>query len=64
MQHLIFAVDSLEAAMELKDMLWEQLEVRGEVELIPQEHSKYRLNVISEKTLSTQQLEKLPGKLI
>jgi hypothetical protein len=57
-------VDSRDAAIALKDMIWDQFGVRGEVELIPQEHEKYRVNVISEKTLSTSQLEKLPGKLV
>ena len=64
MQHLIFSVDSHEEALELKNLLWNRFDVRGEVELIPQEHSKYRINVISEKSLSAQQLDKLPGKLV
>lgn len=62
MQHLTFGVDSLAEANQLKDILWDTYRVRGEVELIPQEHSKYRVNVISEKDLTPAQLEKLPGK--
>ena len=64
MQHLTFSVDSHQKAIELKDMIWDQIGVRGEVELIMQEHEKYRVNVISEKALTTAQLEKLPGKLV
>ena len=45
-------------------MIWAQIGVRGEVELIMQEHDKYRVNVISEKALTTAQLDKLPGKLV
>ncbi|MCL4318574.1 MAG: hypothetical protein M1596_01555 [Firmicutes bacterium] len=64
MQHLTFSVDSHQKAIELKDMIWDQIGVRGEVELIMQEHDKYRVNVISEKALTTAQLDKLPGKLV
>ncbi len=64
MQHLIFSVDSRSQAIALKDMIWDQFGVRGEIELISQEHEKYRVNVISEISLTTSQLEKLPGKLV
>lgn len=62
LQHLTFGVDSLTEAQNLKNILWDSYEVRGEVEIIPQEHDKYRVNVISEKDLTPSQLEKLPGK--
>ncbi len=62
MQHLTFALETWEEANRLKDMLWNDYSVRGELEMIPQENGRYRLMAISEKDLTAEQLAALPGK--
>jgi hypothetical protein len=62
LQHLTFALESWDEANQLKDMLWNMYNVRGELETIPQEHGRYRLIAISEKDLTADQLAALPGK--
>ncbi len=61
MQQFSLVLESKDEAHEVVSMLWNKLNIRGEIEVIPLE-DKVKLDVISEKDLTPQQLEKLPGK--
>ncbi|MCY0877850.1 MAG: hypothetical protein OWU84_02750 [Firmicutes bacterium] len=61
MQKFSLLLDSEEKAREVIDLLWNRWGVRGEIELMPME-GQYKLDVITEKDLTNQQIEKLPGK--
>ncbi|MHB1953608.1 MAG: hypothetical protein ACYCOU_07625 [Sulfobacillus sp.] len=61
MQQFSLLLESREEADQVVSMLWDKLSIRGEIEVIPLE-GKVKLDVISEKDLTPQQLEKLPGK--
>ncbi|NMP22842.1 hypothetical protein [Sulfobacillus harzensis] len=63
MQKFSLMLDSEQAAREVMDLLWDKWGVRGEMELVPME-GHYKLDVVSEKDLSPQQMEKLPGKRV
>lgn len=54
-------LDTKEEAEAATDLLWNKLGVRGEIAMIPLE-GKFKLDVITEKDLTAQQMEKLPGK--
>lgn len=61
MQQFSLVLGSREEANDLVFTLWNKMNIRGEIEVIPLE-DKVKLDVISEKDLTPQQLEKLPGK--
>lgn len=61
MQKFSLMLESEEKAREVVDLLWNTWGVRGEIELVPLE-GQFKLDIIAEKDLTNQQLEKLPGK--
>lgn len=61
MQKFSLLVDSEDEARECVRLLWDEWGMRGEIELVPLE-GQYKVDVVSEKDLTTAQLEKLPGK--
>ncbi|MCY0897763.1 MAG: hypothetical protein OWU33_02305 [Firmicutes bacterium] len=61
MQKFSLLLESEEKAREVIDLLWNRWGVRGEVELVPLD-GQYKVDVITEKDLTNQQMEKLPGK--
>ncbi|MCL5116366.1 MAG: hypothetical protein M1272_04365 [Firmicutes bacterium] len=61
MQKFSLLLDSEDQAREVMELLWNSWGVRGEMELVPLE-DRFKLDVITEKDLTNQQLEKLPGK--
>lgn len=61
MQKFSLLLESEAKAREALDLLWNAMGVRGEIELVPME-GQYKVHVISEKDLTPQELEKLPGK--
>jgi hypothetical protein len=60
-QKFSLLLESEEKAREVIDLLWNRWGVRGEVELVPLD-GQYKVDVITEKDLTNQQMEKLPGK--
>lgn len=61
MQKFSLVVESEQECQDVIDQLWNRLGVRGELEVIPME-GKIKMDIISEKDLTAQQMEKLPGK--
>ncbi|MCL8207717.1 MAG: hypothetical protein K6V97_06565 [Actinomycetia bacterium] len=61
MQFFGLIVDSAEEAEAAVDRLWNQLRVRGEIQ-VRRLDGKFKIDVIAERDLSAAQLEKLPGK--
>jgi hypothetical protein len=59
-QHFSLVVEE-SGLQEALDRLWDKLQVRGEVMARPMD-GKFRLDIISERDLTSAQLEKLPGK--
>ncbi len=61
MQQFSLVLESHEEADQAVTLLWHKMGIRGEIEVVPLE-GKIKLDIISEKDLTPQQLEKLPGK--
>ncbi|MDA8192428.1 MAG: hypothetical protein M0Z53_00325 [Thermaerobacter sp.] len=61
MQKFSLVLESFEKAEQATDLLWRQMGVRGEIEVIPL-NGQVKVDVVSEKELTAAQLEKLPGK--
>ena len=61
MQKISVFLESEDKARDAIELLWNTWGIRGEIEMVPLE-GQYKLDIISEKDLSSQQLEKLPGK--
>lgn len=61
MQKISVFLESEDKARAAIELLWNTWGIRGEIEMVPLE-GQYKLDIISEKDLSSQQLEKLPGK--
>lgn len=61
MQKFSLLLESEEKAREVMDLLWNTWGVRGEMELLPMD-GQYKLDVVSQKDLTPQQMENLPGK--
>ena len=61
MQHFSVVVDNEGQVNEAIARIWDKLQVRGELTVRPLD-GKCKIEVISERDLTTAQLEKLPGK--
>ncbi len=61
MQKFSILVETEAEARDAVHLLWDTWGVRGEIELVPMD-GRYKLDIIAEKDLTSQQLEKLPGK--
>jgi hypothetical protein len=61
MQHFSLTVDAAALDAAIREM-WEDIGVRGELQVRPQPDGRCRIDVIAERDLSPAQLEKLTGK--
>lgn len=61
MQKFSILVETEAEARDAVQLLWDTWGVRGEIELVPMD-GRYKLDVIAEKDLTSQQMDKLPGK--
>ncbi|AEJ39248.1 hypothetical protein TPY_1058 [Sulfobacillus acidophilus TPY] len=61
MQQFSVILESREQALEVVDLLWNRWGVRGEIGILPLD-GHVKVDVVSEKDLTPQQLDKLPGK--
>lgn len=61
MQKFSLLLDSEDQARDVMRMMWNDWGIRGEMEMVPMD-GRYKLDVVSEQDLTTQQFESLPGK--
>lgn len=63
MQKFSVLLETEDQAREVMNLLWNTWGIRGEMELVPMD-GQFKLDVVSEKDLTTQQVEALPGKRV